>query len=370
MSANLNIDAVPSLDQFQALKQQDRVLCGTSGDVLPLEHLEPINAAQESERVERDPAYDPQFRYAEQDRDALLWVRDRLDALELGSEGVSKFFVEARDYLRARLMLRLHRGENEHWTEQLYPMPPDEVVREARRIVATPRQIPRTSQRFFNAEAQAEALRARIAQYGIVGWDVRIRSNISSTNTDPSNRLINLRDDLTYSMEGLKRLVVHEVDTHVLRAVNGYKQPYLIFAVGAVPSYLMTEEGMAVVNEERMGYIDIPRTRAFAGRVVAAVRALGGPFHDVYQELRDYAFSHSEAFTMAKRVKRGLSDTRAPGGYIKDQAYFWGRLQVEDYLVKGGDLSRLYVGKVALEHVQYLQELGLRPPRYLPLPYS
>jgi hypothetical protein len=108
----------------------------------------------------------------------------------------------------------------------------------------------------------------------------------------------------------------------------------------------------------------------FAGRVLAAARALTNSFAEVYAEQRDYGFSADEAYVTARRVKRGLSDTSLPGGFIKDQAYLWGRLLVEEHVLQGGDLSRLYVGKVSLEQLKMLHELGLRPARYMPLPYS
>jgi hypothetical protein len=132
----------------------------------------------------------------------------------------------------------------------------------------------------------------------------------------------------------------------------------------------MTEEGLAVVNEERMGYIDAQRNRVFAGRVLAALRALAGSFLDVYREQRDHGFTHDEAFVITTRVKRGLTDSARPGGYIKDQVYLWGRLLIEEYVLSGGDLSRLYVGKISLDHLPVVRELGLRPPRYIPYPYS
>ena len=198
-------------------------------------------------------------------------------------------------------------------------------------------------------------------------WVIRFRSNMLVEDV-VAERLDLLGRDDGNSDRG--RLVVHEIDTHVLRAANGYCQPYRIFAVGAVPSYLMTEEGLAVVNEERMGYSDHPRTRLFAARVLAAMSALTQSFSVVYAELRDRGFSHGEAFVITRRVKRGLTDTSMPGGYIKDHAYLWGRVQVEEYVLGGGDLSRLYVGKIALEHVPFVEDLGLAPPRYLPYPYS
>jgi hypothetical protein len=244
------------------------------------------------------------------------------------------------------------------------------VIQLARRILNQPQQNVRPIERPFKASDQVRLVQARLRQYNLSDWRVDVKANLSSTNTDPANRVVNLRADLTYTMEEMKRLVVHEIDTHVLRAANGYSQPYRIFAVGAVPSYMMTEEGLAVVNEERMGYIDHARTRVFAARVIAAVSATQHSFSTVYGELREHGFSHNEAFVITRRVKRGLADTTAPGGYIKDHAYLWGRVLVEEFVLSGGDLSRLYVGKIALEHVPFVEDLGLLPPRYLPYPYS
>lgn len=361
---------MPPVASIQDLSEADRILCDAAAEALPLMHLEPVNSTEESDKVARDPSYDPQFRYPEPPQDRLQERIDLLDRIDLPSAGMGIFFRQAREYLQTRLRLRLYVGVTEHWQRQIYPSPSERAHTLAKRLLSAPRAAPREVPRPFGAEDLGRLMRARLRQYRLDDWKVVMWSNISSINTDSANRLINLRAQATYTMEEMKRLVVHEVDTHVLRAANGYSQPYRVFAVGAVPSYLMTEEGLAVVNEERMGYIDAARTRTFAGRVMAAARALSAPFHEVYAEQRDFGFSHEESFTTAKRVKRGLSDTSQPGGYIKDQAYLAGRLLLEEYIMSGGDLSRLYVGKIALEHVPIVRELGLRPPRFMPFPYS
>jgi hypothetical protein len=295
---------------------------------------------------------------------------EELDAAEIPSAGVGRFFVEARAYLRARAQLLLHLGGEEGWQEQIYPLPPLRVINLARRVVCPATREKVAPQRPFEVKHQVRLMEDRLRQYGLTDWKVVASPRLSAANTDSANRVINIRSEITYSMAEMKRNTVHEVDTHVLRAANGYGQPFRIFAVGAVPSYLMTEEGLAVLNEERMGYTDQRRNRTFAGRVLAARRAVDSAFADVYCELRDFGFSHEEAFTTTKRVKRGLGDTRAPGGFIKDQAYFVGRLLVEEFVLTGGDLTRLYAGKISIEHLPFVRELGLRPPRYIPLPYA
>ncbi|MEO6951025.1 MAG: tyrosine/phenylalanine carboxypeptidase domain-containing protein [Polyangia bacterium] len=352
------------------LEEADRLLCLAASEALPLHHLDPINSAAEMAKVALDPNYNPIFEYPHQDEALLAAHIEKLQSLDLPGYGVGMFFTQAREYLVKRIGLRLNIGDESHWAQQLYPRAPEHVIQLARRILKQPQQSQRPVERPFRATDQVKLVTARLRQYGLEDWRVEVRPNLSATNTDPTNRLINLRADLQASMEEMKRLVVHEIDTHVLRAANGYSQPYRIFAVGAVPSYLMTEEGLAVINEERMGYIDTARTRVFAARVIAAMAALTSSFRDVYAELRDLGFSHPESFTMTRRVKRGLCHTEAPGGYIKDHAYLWGRVLVEEYVLTGGDLSRLYFGKIALEHVPFVEDLGLLPPRYLPYPYS
>jgi hypothetical protein len=360
----------PVRDPHEVFVQADQTLCAAAGQVLPLSHLDPLNSQEEKDKVAKDPKYNPQYVYAPQDQDGLARLLGEVERVELSDAGVGIFFRQARDYIALRVMLRRNLGNDVYWETPIYPMPPERVISLARRILSAPRPITPKVEKPFGGEDQARLVRARLKQYGLNDWQVNIRANLSGTNTDSANKAVNIRAEVRYTMEEMKRLVVHEVDTHVLRAANGYCQPYRIFAVGAVPSYLMTEEGLAVVNEERMGYIDAARTRAFSGRVVAALRALTRPFAEVYAELRDYGYTHDEAYTTTRRVKRGLGDTAAPGGFIKDQAYLWGRLLVEEYVLSGGDLSRLYVGKVALEHVPLIPELGLRPPRYIPYPYS
>lgn len=353
-----------------SLEGADELLCAAAMEALPLSHLDPSNSVEEAEKVAANPSYNPKYQYAAQNQGRLTRLRAQLEQLELPGYGVGMFFRQARDYLVKRIDLRLNLGNDSHWQVPMYPMAPDRVITLARRILSQPQPRAREVERPFRASDQVRLVTSRLRQYNLTDWRVEIRPNLSATNTDPSNRVVNLRADLTYSMEEMKRLVVHEVDTHVLRAVNGYAQPYRIFAVGAVPSYLMTEEGLAVVNEERMGYIDAQRTRMFAARVIAALAAHNQPFSTVYAELRDLGFAHGDAYTITRRVKRGLADTAAPGGYIKDHAYLWGRVLVEEFVLSGGDLSRLYVGKIALEHVPFVENLGLYPPKYLPYPYT
>ncbi len=358
-----------AVSEQPALQSIDAVLCRVAEQALPLGPFEPKNAVEEKERFSSDIKYNPQFQYEAQDRDGLERSLAEVERLEFSPYGVGLFFHQAKTYLAARLLLRLSLGQNEIWEVPLYQPPPPHVINLARRLLTAPAAPAPVVIRSFGADEQERLIRTRLAEYGFTDWKVIVRPNISAMNTDPANRIVNIRADSRYTIEELKRNVVHEVDTHVLRAVNGDHQDHRIFAVGAIPSYMTTEEGLAVINEERMRYVDAERTRMFAARVVASARALQAGFAEVYAELRDYRFSHDEAWVITKRVKRGLGDTACSGGYVKDHVYLWGRLLVEEFVLGGGDLKNLYVGKIAIEHIPLFGQLGLRPAKILPLPY-
>ena len=98
--------------------------------------------------------------------------------------------------------------------------------------------------------------------------------------------------------------------------------------------------------------------------------ALTRSFREVYTELLDHGFAPEAAFGITKRVKRGLADTSLPGGYVKDHIYLEGKLLVERYIADGGDLTALYVGKIGVSHLEFLDPAWVHPPTYLPRSYD
>src|SRR6185369_168594 len=115
--------ALVTVPDYAAL---DARLVAIAQEALPLSHLEPLSTIEESERVARDPKYNPVFKYARQP-DHLRRLVDELERLHIAPDGVGQFFQSARDYLQTRLRLRIHLGDNAHWREPIYPLPPERV---------------------------------------------------------------------------------------------------------------------------------------------------------------------------------------------------------------------------------------------------
>ena len=149
-------------------------------------------------------------------------------------------------------------------------------------------------------------------------------------------------------------LIQHEVGTHMLTYYNGRAQPLKLLCTG-LAGYDALQEGLAVLAEYLVDGLTVARLRVLAARVVAAHCLVeGASFLDVFELLRDgYRFEPRTAYTIAMRTFRG-------GGLIKDVIYLRGLRELTHYLREGGDLTPLYVGKIALHHLPLIQELEQR----------
>ena len=78
--------------------------------------------------------------------------------------------------------------------------------------------------------------------------------------------------------------IAHEIETHAFTAMNGALQPYKIFQRG-LADYLMTEEGLAVYNQEKTESSETIKKYWPASSVIGIYRAMHGSFADTYAEV-------------------------------------------------------------------------------------
>jgi uncharacterized protein (TIGR02421 family) len=169
---------------------------------------------------------------------------------------------------------------------------------------------------------------------------------------------------LKLAPESIAPLLHHEIGTHLLTYYNGRCQPLKQLSTG-LAGYDELQEGLAVIAEHLGGGLSVSRIRTFAGRVIAvASMASGKSFMETYQQLHEeFHFSARQSFVTTLRAHRG-------GGLTKDLIYLRGLRDLLRYLEGGHDLEPLYVGKISLVHLPFVQELRLRgiirPPSLLP----
>jgi uncharacterized protein (TIGR02421 family) len=162
----------------------------------------------------------------------------------------------------------------------------------------------------------------------------------------------------------IEALLDHEVGTHLLTYFNGRQQPFRQLYAG-LAGYEELQEGLAVLSEYLVGGLSTSRLRTLASRVLA-VRAMteGRPFVETFALLHEqHGFGPQPAFRTTLRAYRG-------GGLTKDAIYLRGLRDLLRYLAQGHDVEPLYIGKIALMHVPYVQELRRRgivhPPALMP----
>lgn len=190
-----------------------------------------------------------------------------------------------------------------------------------------------------------------------------IRSDSIASGIMVSKDRLLIATDISIPRKRVAPLLHHEIGTHLLTYFNGRCQPLRQLYAG-LAGYEGLQEGLAVLAEYLVGGLTGKRIRSLAGRVLAVHwMVTGKPFATVFARLRDEGFSKRQSFTTALRVFRG-------GGLTKDMIYLRGLRDLLGYLALGHDIEPLYVGKIGLPHVPYIQELRRRgiisPPRTLP----
>jgi uncharacterized protein (TIGR02421 family) len=181
-----------------------------------------------------------------------------------------------------------------------------------------------------------------------------------------------LSANATFGKQELQRLIAHEIETHIYRRENGLLQPFKIFSTGLSKETLETEEGLAVMVENKYNLQTTETMRDYAGRVIAINLALKKTFYETFTELTNY-FDKEKAFTLTLRAKRGLKEQNHKGAYTKDFIYLKGFLDIVEFENENcaneekNCLEKLYYGKYStMDSKLALQIDGLQKPKYLP----
>lgn len=212
------------------------------------------------------------------------------------------------------------------------------------------------------AEALLGAYRQQYPEF--VG-KVEIRKDIPGILVSSGNLMVGHYSQ--FAEDRADATLAHEIGTHMLTYVNGKAQPFQQFHSG-MAEYESLQEGLAVLAEYLVGKLQPSRLRTLAARVIAVDALIqGADFLEVFKLLHyDLDFAPDLAYQISMRVFRG-------GGFTKDAVYLKGLSKLLAYLAKGGELDILYLGKIALKHIPFVDELrwrkvikqGLAIPHYL-----
>lgn len=340
----------------------DTKLCSVAQKLSQLPCL-PKNLETERSRFFNDASgtYNPVFSY-EVDRASLLAAKKELEQLSINTTGIGALFEKKRQELLTIIAMMLSIGTrsfSEH-AITLYNKPDDDLVDRAWKLIRLHDSEERT---YVPAHIAMVHLQHAMKKYGC-SWDVQEKDMAARACVDLSNKRLLIKKHSFFTKKFIARLIVHEIGTHIVRYQNGTHQPYKIFSHG-LSGYLGTEEGLAVLNEELNNCLTRATIKTYAARVIAVHKGLQCTFRETYNYLMPYV-GKENAFEVTLRVKRGIGNTFYPGAFTKDHLYLDGYFKVKRYMQRGGELRRLYYGKIGLDDLAAVEKIpGLVNPLFL-----
>lgn len=320
--------------------------------------VNPINTKEEKEKFFGSSTYNPRFKYKEFDASDL---ENRLNNLQPDDSEIGEVFKISKDFsLDYIKSLEKKEGIN------TYGFPSNKLVNKAYKILQKPIEEEKEDE-IYNAEELKNILQRKIDEYGFKDWyfvlDENMVANIAINN---AKREVRIKTDKKFSEKHAKKLQAHEIGSHVVRSENGLLQDYSIFATFAIPNGMKIDDGLAYFHEEKAGVSSSNVLRTYALNAIAVNYALTCSFRDTFNLLLNY-LPKDQAFKKTVRVKRGIIDTNKPGGFSKDYIYLQGKIEIDNYIKEGNDLTPLYAGVIGIEHIPLVEKGILKKPKYLPI---
>ncbi len=250
-----------------------------------------------------------------------------------------------------------------------------------------PQEAPQSlsqSQQTVSAQAAKRFFEAALRECGYEGWQVGIDPNAVHARVEAGLRQLFL-PNRQFSLDEMRDDLAHELAGHVARCIAGERSPLGLLGINT-KNALPTEEGVALYHERRVaalhgqtyddsgiwvgafaiglacGVVTAPQTFlslfTFLESFDLLHRLLKRPDAD-QQEARNQAQTY--ALSVCLRKYRGVPDLEKAGVcYLQDAVYLRGLRMVEQAVAEDATvLDRLAVGKVALELLPDVQELGI-----------
>lgn len=352
------------------LRSMDHLLAEADHDLQLLKYLRPANLREELQRLRADKQYNPVFLQ----RECPLDLNDMEESILRTDTDETPFGIllkKKRRELLLKIELLRARGDPERFTAAslaLYGRPSPALTAFAEKYVmaqvACDLPVPR--HQLLPAKKLEGVFAEALKKYGLHDWQIIIKQDMVS-DCAVGEKKIFIREKAMFSPDHAKSLIAHEIETHVLTAENGAAQPYDLFRRGFA-NYLDTQEGLAIYNQIRVLPENHDKRFLHARQVLGASFALEHSFAETRRYLEQELFFRPEK-ALAKTIdfKRGLTRTDLSGGFTRAIVYFRGFRAIEQYAASGGDLRKLYIGKIALEDLPLLDKIDIiKGPLLLP----
>jgi hypothetical protein len=340
----------------------------------------PVNLASEKKKFFNSDIYNPVFQYKivkNNNADIfkkLLQVEEIVDV----DPRISKFYIQLISAKKEANDLMYAVGNNELVTDisyNRYGKPSATLFRNACRVlrgrmknynIIKTKNIDRGDT--LGYDEIEKVFRIVFEELGLEDWGISPSKNIPKNivKVGIKSKKVFVYPDVERTKYKLRKTIVHEVGTHVLRAINGKESGFKALGKANLPSYLDVEEGLSTWNEMSLGLLTDEWLREKAAMIYALYIGENLSFRELHNSMLGVLPKYG-SFNAVYRIKRGLSDTAYSGLYTKDICYFRGFRKVLRKLEKDPSLYELlYAGKIDFKQVKWVRE-GLIPrPKNVP----
>lgn len=328
----------------------------------------PINLESEKEKFFASDTYNPHFEYkVRENKNADVFKKLKSLKKVVGVDPrISDFYLKLiEDKIVVDSLLR-STGNNELFTninKSYYKFPTEKQFKNSTvvlkgnlkkyNLVQNPKE-----DRVLKFDEIKNAINTTFEVLGLTDWNVSQSLNIpkNGMKTGVKGKEILIGQEIERSPLLLKKSIIHEIGTHVLRSHNGISCGVPALFKSNISEYWDTEEGLALYNEEKMGVLTAEYLKHRALMLYAIYIGESMSFRNLFNVLRGFS-KPKEAFDITYRVKRGLSDTSMAGIYTKDATYFRGFGKVRKTVSENPEIySKLYSGKISLKMVEWVDE--------------
>jgi alpha-L-glutamate ligase-like protein/uncharacterized protein (TIGR02421 family) len=357
-----NFYYVPQID----FGQVDYQIHEVASNIKLLHRLTPVNLKEEMAKFDQDQQYNPQFTYRS-NQELVIELLKVLENIKTDDSNLGKVFELKRVELINQIRMIEHIGADDFTdlASLVYKAPTKDelVLAESMRKNYKYYQAPKSKK--LNTKKASKIFEETLKKYNLNAWKVIIKQNMVGDISVNKSNAIFIKAGAKFSENRIKKLIAHEIETHILTAENGKRQPYRIFQDGTA-NYLQTQEGLAIYNQELAMHI-YPHSYFASGNIIASDIVCNHSFSESYHILKKIGFASNKAKTLCLKVKRGIEDTAKKGGSHKQAIYFRGATEISKYVKDGGKLEELYIGKISLEQMHMINKLeSLNKPTILP----
>ncbi len=245
------------------------------------------------------------------------------------------------------------------------------------------KNISSVSEKKYNAREVKEVFKKVVMNMGIAKYSrIKIRDR-HLFSVHPGSRSVSIPKNIQIDSKRLSQIISHEIIVHLYRTILGrinttsQGKKLKLLQMGT-PAYLATEEGLASYFEQNVLYdsskYDIMNLFNFYLRTITVHLALNFEPYEVYEKLdllcraqasiqdRDQFYASDARDLLMVRAYRGFVSPQKGCVNAKIGQYLSGNRMIWNFVENGGNINNLFAGKVSLNDLEELKNLGFIVP--------